>query len=84
MRVTIRRESVVEPDGGVTASVPDLKPGPRVSVTIESEQTMPSGEVAADVVHTIDLIKNLPGHRLCKTAEDVDDYLRQERDAWDR
>lgn len=76
IRVTIRRESVVEPDGTVRVSVPKSKPGPRVSVTTEPEQTMPSGEAAGDVVHMIDLIKNLPGHRLFKTAEEVDDYLR--------
>ena len=32
----------------------------------------------------IDLIKDLPGHRLFKTAEEVDAYLQQERDSWDR
>ena len=32
----------------------------------------------------LDIINRLPGHRLFKTAEEVDQYIREERDSWDR
>lgn len=32
----------------------------------------------------VDILAEAPGHRLFKTVAEVDDYLRKERDAWDR
>ncbi len=80
---SIRTSAVVGPDGALDLHVPNLPPGERVSITIESEQGQ-SAQPPAGPIHIIDLIKNLPGHRLFKTAEEVDEYLRQERDSWDR
>lgn len=80
---SIQTSAVVGPDGTLDLHVPNLPPGERVSVTIESEQET-AAQAPDGPIHIIDLIKNLPGHRLFKTAEDVDEYLRQERDSWDR
>lgn len=80
MATVIQREAVVGPDGRIEISVPELKPGERVTVTIESQD----GERASrEGRHVIDIVENLPGHRAFKTAEEVDEYLREERDSWD-
>ena len=84
MSISIQRESVVGPDGKIELTVPELAPGQRVTVTIESGQAAPAAETPEEAIHIIDLIKDLPGHRLFKSAEEVDEYLRQERDSWDR
>lgn len=87
MSAIIHREAVVGPDGKIEVSAPELQPGQRVSVTIEPE-TMPEAAPEANTTTTepslYDLIKDLPGGRLFKTAEEVDEYIRQERDSWDR
>jgi len=31
----------------------------------------------------IDILRELEGHRLFKTAEEVNQYIREERDSWD-
>jgi hypothetical protein len=31
----------------------------------------------------LDILRESPGHRIFKTAADVDTYLKEERDAWD-
>lgn len=81
MSTTVRREAVVGPDGKVEITVPELQPGQHVTVTIQPEQTTP--EAPEERISMYDLIKDLPGGRLFKTAEAVDEYLRQERDSWD-
>jgi hypothetical protein len=67
-------------------------PGGKIEVI---DQSLPSGEVveviillppalAADRRSAVDILAEAPGHRLFKTAEEVEDYLRKEREAWDR
>ncbi len=80
MSVSIHRTVVVGPDGKIEITDTELRPGQRVSVTIESEEDTSS---QLDGRHIIDIVKDLPGHRQFKTAEDVDEYLRQERASWD-
>lgn len=92
MSISIHRDSVVRPDGTIEVRVPELQPGQRVSITIESDQagqatsapTPQAAQRSTGGIHISDLIKDLPGHRLFQTAADVDDYLRQERESWDR
>ncbi len=67
-------------------------PGGKIEVT---DQALPSGEEvdviillpassAATRQSAVDILAEAPGHRLFKTAAEVDDYLRKEREAWDR
>ncbi len=66
-------------------------PGGKIEVT---DQALPSGEVVDVIIllpassttrrSAVDILAEAPGHRLFKTAADVDDYLRKEREAWDR
>jgi hypothetical protein len=67
-------------------------PGGKIEVT---DQALPSGELVDVIIllpapsatprrSAIDILAEAPGHRLFKTAAEVDDYLRKEREAWDR
>ena len=85
MSAVIHREAVVGPDGKIEISAPELQPGQRVSITIEPE---PEADVTTyppeGKLPMIDLMDEGPGQRLFKTAEEVDEYIRQERESWDR
>ncbi len=85
MSAIIHREAVVGPDGKIEISAPELRPGQRVTITIEPE---PEARVAAyppeGRIPMIDLMDEAPGQQLFKTADEVDEYLRQERESWDR
>jgi hypothetical protein len=78
MASIIGREAIVRPDGTIEIRAPELRPGQRVKVMVEVE-----GEALAEKRHVIDIVKDLPGHRAFKTAEEVDAYIREERDSWD-
>ena len=80
MSASIRREAVVRPDGKIEISAPELQPGQRVYITIEPEPD--AANATATEPSLYDLVKDLPGGRLFKTADEVDDYIRQERDSW--
>jgi hypothetical protein len=50
-----------------------------VKVIVEAEPIAPTvGR------HVIAIVKNLPGHRQFRTAEEVDEHIREERDSWER
>lgn len=66
-------------------------PGGKIEVT---DQALTSGELVDVIIllpatsamprrSAIDILAEAPGHRLFKTAEEVDDYLQKEREAWD-
>ena len=66
-------------------------PGGKIEVT---DQALPSGEVVEVIIllpassmatrrSAVDILAEAPGHRLFKTAVEVDDYLQKEREAWD-
>lgn len=79
MGTVIHTRAVVGPDGTIEIRAPELSPGQEVEVTVEVQTAPPeSGQ------HVIDIIRNLPGHLVFKTAEEVDEYIREERDSWER
>ena len=67
-------------------------PGGKIAVT---DQALPAG-AAVDVIillpasldterrSAVDILAEAPGHRLFKTAADVETYLQHEREAWER
>ena len=81
MSTVIHREAIVGPDGHIDIAAPELTPGQRVSITIEPEPDTPGLPSEPSLY---DLVKDLPGGRLFKTVEEVDAYIREERDSWDR
>jgi hypothetical protein len=78
MTTEVRIKTVVLPVGKIEISTPELIPGRRATV-VETIEDNEAGEQA----HVIDIIKTLPGHRLYQSAEEVDAYIREERDAWE-
>jgi hypothetical protein len=82
MATLIQREAVVGPDGEIKVSAPELTPGQHVKVTIEPQAApQPSPEEKRPA---IEMLREMPKHRLFKTAEEVDAYIREERDSWGR
>ncbi len=78
MAIIIQREAVVGPDGKIEISAPELAPGQHVKVTIEAQEAPVEKRSASEI------LAESPGHRLFKTAEEVDAYIREERDSWER
>lgn len=80
MGTILHFETTVRPDGSIEIRAPELEPGQRVTVSVETED---QGEPRTGP-HVIDIISGLPGGRLFHTADEVDEYIREERDSWDR
>ena len=78
MATEVRVKTVVLPGGRIEITTPELIPGRRatVVVTIEDNETIEQS-------HVIDILKTLAGHRLYQSAEEVDAYISEERDAWE-
>jgi hypothetical protein len=59
---------------------PGLTPGQQVTVSIEAT----SDDECRTGPHILDAVAALKGHRIFTSAEEVDAFIRGERDAWDR
>ncbi len=79
MSTEVRVKTVVLPGGRIEITTPELIPGRRATVviTIEDNETMEQS-------HVIDILKTLTGRRLYQSAEEVNAYIREERDVWER
>lgn len=69
----------VLPGQRVEIATPGLAEGERVDVFLVVER--PAGSQPRSA---LDVIKSLQGHRSFSSAEEVDRYLDEERNAWDR
>jgi hypothetical protein len=79
MAIEVRVKTVVLPGGRIEINTPELIPGRQVTVVVTVEDNE-----AVEQRHVIDILRALPGHQLFQTAEEVDAYLREERDSWER
>ena len=78
MQSALRLQTTVLPGGRIEISSPELLQGRDVEVII-----LLSSQVASTKKRSaLDILAEAPGHRLFKSAEDVDNYLQQERDSW--
>ena len=77
MQKALHIRATVQPGGRVEIASPELEAGQMVDVVISPTPT-PSARSAWKI------ISEGPGHRLFKTAKEVDDYIAQERASWDR
>ena len=77
MQKVLHRKATVLPGGKVEIISPELQPGQTVDVVVRFAS--PSARRSA-----LDILAEAPGQRLFKTAKEVDDYIREERAAWDR
>ena len=79
MTTEIRVKTTVLPGGRIEISTPELIPGQHATVVVTIEDNVQVGQH-----HVIDILAALPGHQLFQNAEEVDAYLHEERDSWDR
>jgi len=71
--------TTVQAGGRIEVRAPDLPVGQPVDVIIRLAGDQPNGRRSI-----VDILAECPGGLLFKTPEDVDAYLREERDSWDR
>jgi hypothetical protein len=73
-----RMRTQVGPDGRIDVSVPEWPPGQPVEVTVRPLDEPKTRRSAKEI------LAEAPGGRLFKTVEEVDAYIRGERDSWER
>lgn len=73
-----RMRTQVGPDGRFDVSVPECPPGQPVEVTVRPLDDTTPRRSALDFLH------ETPGGLVFKTVEEVDAYIRGERDSWER
>ncbi len=79
MAIEVRVKTKVLPGGKIEISAPELIAGQEATIVVTVEDTKPD-EQPHD--HVIDVLKRLTGHQLFNSAEEVDAYIREERDSW--
>lgn len=78
METTLRITTTVQPGGRIEVVAPDLRVGEPVEVTVRQVKAAPKRR------SVLDILAECPGGVLFKTAEEVDAYINEERDSWDR
>lgn len=79
MQAALHLKTIVLPGGKIELVDHTLPSGESVDVIILLPTAPPTIRRSA-----VDVLAEAPGQRLFKTAADVEAYLRQEREAWDR
>jgi hypothetical protein len=79
MEVALRITTTVRPGGKIEVVDPQLPSGEPVDVIVlfPGVPTAPRGSI-------LDVLAEAPGQILFRTPADVDAYLREEREAWER
>lgn len=78
MAIEVRVDTVVLPGGKIEISRPELIPGQHATVVVLIEE-----QQSVEHRHVIDILEKLQGHRLFQHVEDVDTFVREERDSWE-
>lgn len=79
MQSALHRKATVLPGGKIELTDPELPCGKAVDVFVLLPDSTATVRPSA-----IDVLAQATGQRLFKNAEDVDAYLREERDSWGR
>ena len=81
-RTELHVHARVQEDHRIEVRAPELRVGDEVEVVILApESTAQQSEGRKSV---LDIIRELPPGQLFKTAADVERYLKEERDSWER
>lgn len=72
-------KTTVLPGGKIEITDAELPSGTPVDVFVVLPKSARAPRRSA-----IDVLETAPGHRAFKTAKEVDDYIREERESWDR
>ena len=78
MAIEISIETTVLPNGKIELSAPEFVPGQHVTVLVRIEEETQKLTIDERLARA-----NYHGGSLFKTAEEVDAYIREERDSWD-
>jgi hypothetical protein len=78
MQNVLRLTATVMPGHRAEVFAPELREGEAVEVILVLPEETKSAHPSA-----LDIINGLNGHRLFKSAQEVDNHLQEERDAWD-
>lgn len=78
MQTALKLTGTVQPGGRIEVSSPQLPSGKAVEVIV-----LFSREADAARRSIMDILAEAPGQLFFQTAEDVDSYIREERDAWE-
>jgi hypothetical protein len=81
MQTAFHTTTTVLPGHRIEVSNPSLKEGDQVQVVVIPTPPIPSARTGPSA---LEIIESLKGHRIFQTAEEVDRYLNEERDSWDR
>lgn len=79
MQSVLRLTAWVQPGGKIQIEDGQLPAGQTVEVIVllPPPHTLPRRSI-------VDVLAEAPGHLAFQTAEEVDAYLREERDSWER
>lgn len=78
MLTATKTTATVQDGGRIEVHAPEIPTGQTVEVIILSTNGAPRKR------SVLDILAECPGGQLFKTADEVDRYIREERDAWDR
>jgi hypothetical protein len=78
MQSALRIKTTILAGGKIEISDPQLQSGDTVEVIVLLPEAQNITKRSA-----LDILAEAPGRRLFKTAEEVDAYIREERDSWD-
>ncbi len=79
MQTALRVTATVLPGNKIEVTAPELREGEDVDVFLVLPQSPSFPRLSA-----LEIINSLKGHRHFQSPEEVDTYLREERDSWDR
>jgi hypothetical protein len=79
MQAALRLTAQVQAGGKIEVADAQLPVGASVEIIVLLPQSTPTARRSI-----LDVLAEAPGHLTFETAEEVDAYLRAERDAWER
>lgn len=82
MQTAYHTTTTVLPGKRIEVSAPELKEGDLVQVFVVSTKEATSS--ARPREFGIDIIESLNGYRYFQSVEEVDRYINEERDSWER
>jgi hypothetical protein len=78
MQTALHIKTTIVEGGKIEISDPQLRLGDTVEVIVLLPEAQRETKRSA-----LDILAEAPGHGLFKTAEEVDAYIREERNSWD-
>ena len=91
MQQVLQQQVTVQAGGKVELVWPELKAGDIVDVVVSAalaperrSARQPGGGRSRPRRSVLDILSEAPGHLVFKSALEVDEYIREERDSWDR